>query len=119
MQLKTTLLIAVGVLTFSAAMAQDKVIAASPSSRASLDLYEQPGAAQAVRQITVAEAGLPLPIKQAQTGYYQVAIGGADYWLRGMQVRISRDTAAGCATSTVAQVGATIATPGAGKDACK
>ncbi|MCB8748901.1 hypothetical protein LHU53_18585 [Rhodoferax sp. U2-2l] len=120
MKIKMPLLLALLALPLSAVMAQDKVIAPSPSSRASLDLYEQPGSAQPVRQISVSEAGLPLAIQSTQTGYHKVAIAGRDYWLRGMQVRISRDTtAAGCGTSVVAPAGATIATPGAGKDACK
>lgn len=106
-------------LSASGAMAQDKVIASSPSSRTSFDLYEQPGAALPVRQIAVSEAGLPLSIQATQTGYHKVTVGGRDYWLRGMQVRISRDNTASCVTSAHAAVVATIATPGAGKDACQ
>ena len=120
MKLKMPLLLALLALPLSLAMAQDKVIAPSPSSRASLDLYEQPGSAQPVRQISVSEAGLPLAIQSTQTGYHKVAIAGRDYWLRGMQVRISRGTPeGGCTTASRAPVGPTIATPGAGKDACK
>lgn len=112
-------LLALLALPVPAVMAQDKVIAPSPSSRTSLDLYDQPGAAQAVRQVSVSEAGLPLRIQSTRTGYHQVAIGGQDYWLRGLQVRISRDSTASCGTAAHAALGATIATPGAGKDACK
>ena len=102
-----------------AALAQGKVVAPSPSSLASLDLYDQPGAAVAVRQLSVAEAGLPLTIQATRTGYHQVAIGGQTYWLRGLQVRVSRDSTAGCGTASHSAMNATIATPGAGKDACK
>jgi hypothetical protein len=119
MKFSPILLIACLAWPAAGAMAQDKVIAPSPSTRATLDLYEQAGAAQAVRQIPVSDAGLPLNIQATQTGFHQVTIGGRDYWLRGLQVRISRDNTASCGTSAHAAVVATIATPGAGKDACK
>ncbi len=119
MKFLNSLFIASLAVAAAGAMAQDKVIAPSPSSRASFDLFEQPGATQAVRQMPVSEAGLPLIIQATQTGFHQVNIGGRDYWLRGLQVRISRDNTAGCVTSAHAAVRATIATPGAGKDACK
>lgn len=119
MKFTASLLMACLALTASIAVAQDQVVASSPSTRTSLDLYEQPGAAQPVRQVSVGDAGLPLNIQATQTGYHKVSIGGHDYWLRGLQVRISRDNTAGCGTSAHAAVGATIATPGAGKDACK
>ena len=116
---KKPLLTALLAFFVSAGIAQDKIIAPSPSNRANLELYDQPSAAQAVRQINVAEAGFPLNILDAKTGFYKVTIGGQDYWLRGLQVRISRDTNAGCGIAALAKMGATIATPGAGKDACK
>ncbi|MDW5441171.1 hypothetical protein [Polaromonas sp. SM01] len=116
---KQVFLTALLALPVQAVMAQDKIVAPSPSSRTSLDLYEQPGAAQAVRQITMGEAGLPLIIQATKTGYHQVLIAGQAYWLRGLQVRISRGSTAGCGTASRAMPGATIATPGAGKDACK
>lgn len=119
MKLKITSLIALLALPASVVMAQGKVEAPNPSTLTSFDLYEQPGAAQPVRQISVSEAGLPLAIQAIQTNYFKVAIAGHDYWLRGKQVRISRNLTAGCTTTTVAATGATIATPGAGKDACQ
>ena len=119
MRFHVPLLMALLALPVSAVLAQGKVIAPSPSTLTSLDLYDQPGAAVAVRQVSVAEAGLPLVIQSTKTSYHQVAIGGQNYWLRGAQVRISRDSTAGCATSLQAPVNGTIATPGAGKDACK
>jgi hypothetical protein len=79
---------------------------------------EQPGAAEPVRQIKVSEAGLPLAIQSKQPGFYQVVIGGKNYWLRGARVRISRDTTANCGTVALASSQQTAATPGAGKDAC-
>lgn len=101
------------------AMAQDRIIEPSPGSSPTLDLYEQPGAAQAVRQINVSEAGLPLIILSKQTGFYKVLIGGKDYWVRGAKVRISRDTSANCGAVALASSELTAATPGAGKNACK
>lgn len=105
-------------LMATVAMAQDRVIAPSPSTSTSLDLYDQPGATQPVRRIAVGEAGLPLVIQASKTGYHQVLVGGQAYWLRGLQVRISRDSAAGCGTAAHSSSSLTIATPGAGKNAC-
>ena len=106
-------------LAASSAIAQDKVVSLSPANASVLDLYEQPAAPEAARQISVAEAGLPLPIQARQAGFYQVAIGGKDYWVRGSKVRVSRDTTASCGTVALGSGGLTAATPGAGKDACK
>lgn len=119
MKFYTTLIITLLALPVSAALAQSKVIAPSPSTLAILDLYDQPGAAVAVRQVSIGEAGLPLVIQSTKTGFHQVAIGGQNYWLRGLQVRISRDSTASCGTTSQAALNGTIATPGAGKDACK
>lgn len=119
MKFHVPLLIALLGLPVSAALAQGKVIAPSPSTLASLDLYDQPGAAVPLRQVSVSEAGLPLVIQLTKAGYHQVAIEGQNYWLRGLQVRISRDSTASCGTALHSVVNATIATPGAGKDACK
>ena len=119
MKFHVPLLMALLALPVSAVLAQGKVVAPSPSTLASLDLYDQPGAAVAVRQVSVAEAGLPLAIQSTKTGYHQVAIGGQNYWLRGLQVRISRESTASCGTDLHAPKNGTIATPGAGKDACK
>lgn len=106
-------------LAASSAMAQDKVVGPSPANAAMLDLYEQPATGDAARQISVAEAGLPLPIQARQGGFYQVLVGGKEYWVRGSKVRVSRDTTAGCGTVALSSGGLTAATPGAGKDACK
>ena len=119
MKFHVPLLVVLLALPVSAVLAQGKVIAPSPSTLTSLDLYDQPGAAVAVRQVSVAEAGLPLGIQATRTGYHQVAIGGQNYWLRGLQVRISRESTASCGADLHAPKNGTIATPGAGKDACK
>lgn len=119
MKFNRILLNALLAFTLPAVMAQDKIIAPSPSSRASLDVYDQPGAAQPVRQIDVSEIGLPLNIQDTKAGFHQVVIKGQDYWLRGMQVRIRRESTASCSSASHAQASLTIATPGAGKDACK
>lgn len=122
MKLKILSMIALLVLPVSVAMAQGKVEAPNPSGLTSLDLYEQPGAAKPLRQISVSEIGLPLAILAIESNYYKVTIAGHEYWLRGAQVRRSRKSTAGCVTTTVAPAGATAltaATPGAGKDACQ
>ena len=100
-------------------MAQEKIIAPSPRSSVTLDLYEQPGAAHAVRQIKTIEAGLPLTIQSKEAGFYKVLIGGKDYWVRGVKVRISRDTTANCGEVSLSSSVQSASSPGAGKYACK
>lgn len=66
-------------LTELPAVAQDRIVSPSPANSATLDLYEQPAGAEPARQVTVGEAGLPLPIQARQAGFYQVHIAGRDY----------------------------------------
>lgn len=106
-------------LATSAAMAQEKVVGTSPASSTTLDLYDKPGATEAISQINVIDAGMPLLIQSKQDGFYKVAIGGKEYWVRSAKVRISRDATASCGVVARASTGLTAATPGAGKDACK
>lgn len=113
------LLAALVALSWSSAWAQDTVVAPSPSSRTSLDVYAQPGAAQPVRQLPVSEAGLPLAIQAAQTGFYQVTLGGQAVWLARGQVRVKRGSSGGCTTASLAPRNGTAATPGLGQDACQ
>lgn len=101
------------------AVAQDRIVGASPATSATLDLYEQPLAAEPLRQVSVSEAGLPLPIQARQAGFYQVQIGGKEVWIKGAKVRVSRDTTASCGTVAQSSSVLTAATPGAGKDACR
>lgn len=113
------MLVALLALSAPAAFAQEQIVAPSPASSVSLDLYDQAGAAQAVRQINVSEAGLPLAVQARQSGFYKVNIGGTDYWVRSAKVRVSRDTTANCGAIAQSASALTAATPGAGKDACK
>jgi hypothetical protein len=113
------LLLSLLALTALPGMAQDKIVSPSPATITTLDLYEQPAAAEPTRQVSVSEAGLPLPIQARQAGFYQVHIAGKDYWLKGAKVRVSRDTTASCGSVAQASSTLTAATPGAGKDACK
>lgn len=106
-------------LTDLPVMAQDRIVSPSPANSATLDLYEQPAAAEPARQVSVSEAGLPLPIQARQAGFYQVQVAGKDYWVKGAKVRVSRDTTASCGTVAQGSSTLTAATPGAGKDACK
>ena len=119
MKLKSPLLFTLVTLIIPSAMAQEMIIGPSPASRGTLDLYEQPNAAQAARQIGISEAGLPLPIHSKQAGYLKVLIDGKEYWLRSTKVRVSRDTTANCGAVARASSEQTAATPGAGKDVCK
>lgn len=114
-----TLLFSLLALTALPGMAQDRIVSPSPATSTMLDLYEQPAAAEPARQVSISEAGLPLPIQARQAGFYQVQIAGRDYWLKGSKVRVSRDTTATCGTVAQGSSTLTAATPGAGKDACK
>ena len=100
------------------AQAQDRIVAPSPSSRATVDLFDSPSATAPVRQAPVAELGLPLAIQESKASYHRVAIGGQDYWIKGVNVRILRGAEGGCATKNV-DTPPTIATPGAGQNVCK
>lgn len=100
------------------ALAQGSIIASSPPSRTTLDLYETPGAIQPTKQLTSAEAGFPLPTSGAQGGFLKVNIAGQDFWVKSAQVRVARTVVASCSDVVTKQerVGAT---PGAVGDACK
>ena len=100
------------------ALAQSSIVAPSPNSRASLDLYNSPNAAQPAKQIPVSEAAFPLNISGTQSGFFQVNIGGQEFWLKGAQVRITRKVDADCSLA-LKKTERTGATPGAGSDACK
>ena len=102
----------------SGAQAQDRIVAPSPSSRTAVDLFATAGAAAPVRQAPVAELGLPLAIQESKASYHRVAIAGQDYWIKGVHVRILRAAEGGCATKAM-DTQPTIATPGAGQNACK
>lgn len=106
-------------LTALPGTAQDMIVSPSPATSATLDLYEQPAATEPARQVSVSDAGLPLPIQARQAGFYRVQVGGKDYWVKGAKVRVSRETTASCGTVAQGSSTLTAATPGAGKDACK
>lgn len=105
-------------VTSQVAIAQGSIIAPSPPSRATLDLYDTPGAGQPVKQLPAAEAGFPLPTSGAQSGFLKVKVGGQEFWVKSAQVRVAREVVASCseAVSKQERVGAT---PGAVGDACK
>ena len=113
------LLFALLALPLTSAMAQDRITALNPSGSTTVDLYSQAGDAQAVRQITVGEAGLPLTIQDTQSGFHKVLIAGKEYWIRSVRVRVSRESTASCGPAFASSNGPIAATPGAGKDACK
>lgn len=100
------------------AQAQDRIVATSPSSRTAVDLFASAGATTPERQAPVAELGLPLAIQESKASYHRVAIAGQDYWIKGVHVRILRGAEGGCATQRIDSQ-PTIATPGAGTNACK
>ena len=106
-------------LSCSTAMAQQAIVAPSPESSATFDLYPAPDASQQPRQIKVAEAGLPLPVQARQGSFLKVDIGGQSYWIRSARVRVSRTSTANCGgLAALATRGVTASTPGASDDAC-
>lgn len=111
-------LCAVLVLNIPMLFAADMVLGPSPSSRTSIDVFDEAGAATPSRQVPVAEMVMPLPILASQSGFHKVGIGSKEMWIRGAQVRIARDSGASCATK-VSQFNPTGSTAGAGQDACK
>lgn len=115
---KLTLLLCIA-FSGGAALGQQAIVALSPESSTSVDLYQAPDASQQPRQIKVAEAGLPLPVQARQGGFLKVDIGGQPYWIRSAKVRVSRSSTANCgALATLASRGQTASTPGASDDAC-
>ncbi|QOY93916.1 hypothetical protein IM543_20705 [Massilia sp. UMI-21] len=106
-------------LSASHALAQQAVVAPSPESSTTLDLYPAPDASQQPRQIKVAEAGLPLSVQERQAGFLKVDIGGQPYWVRSAKVRVRRTSTANCgALAALAARGQTASTPGASDNAC-
>jgi len=106
-------------LPATSALAQQMIVAPSPESSTTLDLYSTPDASQPPRQVKVSEAHLPLLVQARQGGYLKVEVAGQPYWIRSAKVRVSRSTTASCGgLAAVATRGQTASTPGASDDAC-
>jgi hypothetical protein len=97
------------------ALSQGTVVAPSPSSRATIDLYEQPGAEQPSRQVPVAELGLPLAFSKTEASHHQIVVGAQNYWVRASQVQIRRAPPGGCVVARNSAPARTGQTPGAGE----
>jgi hypothetical protein len=119
MLLRNSMLVVLMSMPFTPIFAQSMIMGPNPSTNSKFSLYEQAGALAPVREIAVSDVKLPLKILNVKTNYHQIEIDGNLYWMRGKDVRIKRDSNAGCATSSEERLVATIATPGAGKNACK
>ena len=102
----------------SVVSAADAIVGISPSTRATLDVFDNPGATEPAQQIPAAEIPMPLPIAASQAGFFKVSLGGRDGWVKGAQVRVKRETGASCA-GKISQFTPTGSTAGAGGDACK
>lgn len=100
------------------ALAADAVVGASPGSRNVLDVFTQPERTAQAEAMVLGDIALPLPILASQAGYVKVALGGREVWLRSTQIRIKRDSVAGCIGPTT-QFTPTGSIAGAGHDACK
>ena len=71
--------------------------APSPSSRAVLDLYEQPKSSSPTLQIQSTELQYPVTVTKTQPGFSAISYKGKTYWVRNSQVRLERDSSAKCA----------------------
>jgi hypothetical protein len=98
-------------------LAQEVIVGASPSSRTTLDLYAEPGSASTVK-LAVETLPLPVPILASASGYHKINIGGEEVWVKGVQVRVKRDSQASCA-GQISQFNTTGSIAGAGQNACK
>ena len=119
MLLRKSIIVMLVATPFTSVLAQSMIMGPSPSTSTKFSLYEKAGALAPVREIAVSNVKLPLKILNVKENYHQIEIDGSFYWMRGKDVRIKRDSNAGCATSSEERLVATIATPGAGKNACK
>lgn len=99
------------------ANAQDRIAGPSPSSRTTWDLFAEPGAASAARQVTVGELPLPLVIRESKASHHRIDVQGQSFWIKGAHVRLLKDSTAKCVPAVRAPV-ITAATPGVGKNGC-
>jgi hypothetical protein len=97
--------------------AQGRIEGPSPSSRTSLDLFAEPGAATVSRQVAVSELPMPLLVRESRASHHRIELQGQSFWIKGSQVRMARGSTAECVPGVKATV-ATASTPGAGKDGC-
>lgn len=117
MKFVTALFAGLLALASGSLLAQEAIIGASPSSRAALELYTQPGGAPS-KTVAVTELPLPLTVIASQSGYHKIEVGGKEAWVKGAQVRIKRSSQASCA-GKISQLTTTGSIAGAGGDACK
>jgi hypothetical protein len=97
--------------------AQGRIEGPSPSSRTSLDLFAEPGAATAARQVAVSELPMPLVVLESKASHHRIELQGQSLWIKGSQVRMVRGSTASCVPGVKATV-PTASTPGAGKNGC-
>lgn len=102
------------------ASAQSRVSGPSPSSKNSLELYENAGDSKSSRIMSVNEIVFPLEIIESKAGFHLVTIGTQAYWVRGAHVRIQRESKANCDTvGSQGTVSKTVSMPGVGGNACR
>ncbi len=118
MRLVSPTLLACAALVCAPVFAQ-QVVAPSPKSSATMDLFTSAQDAMPARRMNVSEIGLPLTILAKEAGFLKVEVGGKFYWVRNSAVQVSRTSTAQC--GALAQHGPreqTASTPGASTDAC-
>jgi hypothetical protein len=103
---------------FGAVAAQTVVVGPLKQSAKTIDFYEKADAATTAIAISVGEIELPLKVIEASNSMHRVELKGKTYWVKGMDVRISRIVEANCA-AVVNTPSSIIGTPGAGARNCK
>lgn len=120
-------MIAIIVLACStAAMAQDAevIVDVSPASRATVTVYESSSRSSPSHEISKDQLLANPKVRAREKGFLKVDIGGRDMWVPSLQVRIQKNSMGSCGAHVAAArhlqpLGATIATPGIGSQACK
>jgi len=98
--------------------AQERISGPSPSSRATLDLYPEPGATVAARQVAVSELSFPLASLERKASHHRIDFQGQTFWIKGAHVNLAKGSSAGCVPTVKGSV-LTASTPGAIKDGCQ
>lgn len=111
------------------ALAQDAdiIVDLSPASRTTITVYESASRASPSTEVSKDQLLARPKVLAREKGFLKIDIDGRDMWVPSLQVRIRKDSVGSCGTLAASarplqqavQTGATIATPGIGKQACK
>lgn len=102
------------------AFAQSKITGPSPSSRASIDLFDNAGDATPAKSMPASALQFPLAVKETQQGFLKVDVEGKAYWVRSVAVKVARESAAACDMTIAMKPGTNTASmPGVTGNSCK